>query len=258
MNYRSQTVSAVIITHNHLKSLEKCLDSLKWVDEIIIIDQGSTDGTLDLARRYTQKIYFHPAKQASVLRNYAFQLAKCDWVISLEPYEWVEEMLKHEIDGILLNPQAETTGYAIARHLYFQGHGFGHAGPWSKREVRLFKKRQGRALDGPHQHQIQVNGDVQKLDRKLGSAPYANLQEWFESVNQRSTLAAYDALERGKANASTSLFGLIWAMKWAFFVQFIVRQGFKDGIHGLTAALAQMLEQYQTTVKIRSLTKARS
>ncbi|MEB3287500.1 MAG: glycosyltransferase family 2 protein [Vampirovibrionales bacterium] len=254
MSYRSQTITAVVLTRDDAKVIERCLDSVKWVDEILVLDAGSTDNTLELARRYTQKIFFHPSDDASTRRNFAFQLAKSDWVLSLDAKEWVEEMLRHEIDGVLLNANADVDGYSIARRVMFQNEEL--AGDGKSRSIRLFRKGKGYAVTGPYPHLIAVQGESEKLSRVIGYEPFTNLEEWFDTVNENSTLAAYQALEAGKVASSTGVMNLLIKTKWTFLSSFLAHSG--AGMNGLTMALAKTVEQYLTQNKMRSLSKVSS
>lgn len=256
MSYRSQSISAVVLTKDSAKVLERCLESIKWVDEVVILDAGSVDNTLEIARRYTQKIYFHPAESLSTRRNFAFAMAKSEWVLSLDANEWVEEMLRHEIDGVLLNVQAGIEGYKIARRMLFQNQEL--ADEDGGRVLRLFKRSKGFAVTGPYPHKVAVTGEdnVGKLDRKIGYEPFTNLEQWFDTVNENSTLAAYQALEAGKVASTVGTMSLLFQTNWTLISGFMANSRY--GSNGLTLALAKTVEQYLTMNKIRALNKSKA
>ncbi|MGZ8940898.1 MAG: glycosyltransferase family 2 protein, partial [Limisphaerales bacterium] len=186
MNYKSQTLTAVVITFNHADTIEATLDSVRWADEVIVLDRGSTDGTLDIAQRFSKNIQYHPGENHATLLNDAFGLAKCDWILYLEPGEWVEEMLRHEIDGLLLNSDPAIAAYAIPRKLYFDQTCIQAGGHYPNRQVRMFRRGQGRALPIPKNNElIEIDtGEIVKLDRAIAMRPNRTLSDLFASINE--------------------------------------------------------------------------
>jgi glycosyltransferase involved in cell wall biosynthesis len=254
MSYKSQTVSAIVITHNDAATLEEALYSLRWVDELIVLDQGSTDGTLNIARTFTDKVFFHPSKNLTVLRRDALSLGKSDWLLLVEPDEWVEEMLKHEIDGILLNNLPNVNGFTIPRKLKFQNEWVNVISDVEpQRDLRLVRKGRWKISDD-WLATLSVDGEVRPLDRPLGYAPYRTVEELFARVNQRSTLAAYKHLEtQGFSNVPQSAWGIWWQSKVAMLKGLFLKGGIRAGFSGLTMSVAYALETFLRLAKIRML-----
>lgn len=255
MAYKSQTISAIVITENNAVTLEKTLSSLHWVDELIVFDRGSTDGTLAIARGFTDKVFFHPGHNLSIVRRDALSTGKCDWLLLLEPDEWVEEMLRHEVDGVLLNTPAHLNGFTIPRQLKFQNQWVSiQLGEEPKRLLRLVRRKQWEILDN-WEASLKVKGDVGKLDRPLGYAPYPTVESLFSAINGLSTLAAYKYLEtHGTANGAQSPMNLILKTKLAAWKQFFLMGGLFKGITGQTLAMANTLEVFLKYAKVRALT----
>lgn len=255
MTYKSQTVSAIVITDNNAATLERALSSLKWADELIIFDRGSTDGTLAIARGFTEKVFYHPSSNLTLLRRDAFAAAQCDWLFLIEPDEWVEEMLKHEIDGVMLNTPAHLNGYMIPRKLKFQNQWLdGAVGEEPERALRLVRKKQWEILDD-WQATIKVGGDVGRLDRPLGYAPYPTVEALFSAMNTHSTLAAYHHLEQhGVRPSDQGVWTLAWETKWTLFTQYYLKGGFLKGYLGLVMSMANTLKVFLKFAKIRALT----
>lgn len=254
MTYKSQTVSAIVITFNDAATLENTLYTLHWVDELVILDRGSTDGTLKIARTFTDKVFFHPSDNLTILRRDALALGKSDWLFLIEPNEWVEEMLKHEIDGLMLNMQPNVNGFTVPRKLKFQNE-------WTNlvsdveppRILRLVRKGRWKVSDDWHAT-LSVEGEVRQLDRPLGYAPYRTVEELFASVNQRSTLAAYRYLEKhGFASAPQGAWGVWWQTKLAAFKSLFLKGCISKGYLGFTMAMAYTLETFLRLAKIRML-----
>lgn len=261
MNYKSQTLTAVVITNNHADTIEATLDSVRWADEVIVLDRGSTDGTLEIAQRFTRNIQYHPAEDKARLMNDAFSLAKCDWILYLEPGEWVEEMLRHEIDGLLLNSDPAMAAYSIPRKLYFDQTCVQAGGRYPDRQIRMFRRGQGRALTLPQNNEIIAidAGEIVKLDRAIAIRPYRTLSDLFAGINERSTVAAYARLEQHGTPTGWDChpWRPLMAFKWTALKTFWLQGGFRDGFLGITFALASSLEQYLTFAKLRMLSQSR-
>lgn len=252
--YRSQTISAIVLTQNQAGTLERCLESLDWVDELLVFDRGSTDGTLEIARRFTSHVYFHPANNSATLLNDAFAAVKSDWVLVVNADEWVSEMLRHEIDGALLNP-GSTNGYRIPRQLHFSGTAIAH-GHTPDRELRLLRKGHGKAR-GAWQTEITVSdGSVGTLDRPLGWAPFSTLQDLFNHVGNQSTVDAYLTFaKKGHCAWQQSLFNLALSTKWAMFQTYVLKQGFLDGYFGAVLAMGHACRVFLQHAKMHFLLK---
>lgn len=253
MNYKSQTLSAIVITENNVSTLERCLSSLHWVDQLIVVDRGSTDGSIALARSFSDNVHFHPSGNLSIVRRDALTLGVCDWLLLIEPDEWVEEMLKHEIDGVLLNTNPNMHGYSIPRQLKFQGQWLNQSEP--ERFLRLVRREQWTVLDN-WAADLSVKGESSNLDRPLGYAPYMTLEDYFADLNRRSTMAAYRHLDSQGASAwDGNLFNLIWQTKWRGFQALILQGGLFQGFSGLLTGMAAAFETFLTYAKIRMLTR---
>jgi glycosyltransferase involved in cell wall biosynthesis len=256
MTYKSQTVSAIVITHNNAATLERALSSLQWVDELLVFDRGSTDDTLSIARGFTDKVFYHPSRSLTVLRRDALMAAKCDWLLLIEPDEWVEEMLRHEIDGVMLNTPANLNGFMLPRKLKFQNQWIeGRVGEEQPREVRLVRKKHwevGEDWAAP----LKVGGDVGRLDRPIGYAPYDNIEDLFNAMNVHSTRGAYQYLEtHGVRPKDQKLTTLICQTKRMMLGQYILQGGFTRGYTGFSFCMANAVETFLKFAKVRSLTK---
>ncbi len=255
MSHRSQTISAVVVTRNHGPLLEATLQSLGWADELVVMDRGSTDETLALARRFNAKVFFHPGRLPTEVLNGAFELATKDWIFYLEPGEQVEDMLRHAIDGALLNPPATVSAFGLPGQDFFQGEAL--PGPRRDCGIRLFRKGQARAEDDLDPRII-TEGEVRRLDRPLRRTPYPTLQAMFDEAGARSTTAAYRRLDaEGHGFATTSLIALYAASKWAGIRHFFLYGGLWKGRAGFAAAMARTLETFLTHAKMRSLSARR-
>jgi len=256
MTYKSQTVSAIVITENNADTLERALSSLRWVDEIVVVDRGSKDQTLAIARGFTDKVHFHPSRNFNIVRRDALSLGHSDWMLVLEPDEWVEEMLRHEIDGIMLNTPANLNGYTIPRQLKFQNRMIKTLiGEDQSRCLRLVRKGHWE-VGNDWAATLKASGDVGKLDRPIGYAPYITVEELFADINRHSTMAAYRFLElNGPIGKDISAFKLLWETKMAAYQQLLLKGGIFKGVIGVTIAIANTMNVFLKLVKVRSLTQ---
>jgi len=256
MTYKSQTVSAIVITENNADTLERALSSLHWVDEIVVVDRGSADQTLAIARGFTDKVHFHPSKSFNIVKRDALSLGKSDWMLFIEPDEWIEEMLRHEIDGIMLNMPANMNGYTIPRQLKFQNQMIKTLiGEDQARCLRLVRKGHWE-VGNDWGAVLKAGGDVGKLDRPIGYAPYKTVEELFADINRHSTLAAYRQLEsQGNNGKNVSSFGMIWQTKMAAYHQFFLKGGMFKGMVGVIIAMANTMNVFLKLAKVRTLTQ---
>jgi glycosyltransferase involved in cell wall biosynthesis len=256
MTYKSQTVSAIVITENNASTLEKALSSLHWVDELVVFDRGSLDETLAIARGFTDKVYFHPSRNLTIIRRDALSMGSSDWLLLIEPDEWIEEMLRHEIDGILLNTPAHMNGYTLPRRIKFQNQWLTvPVGEEPTRSLRLVRTKHWEVCED-WGATLKVGGDVGKLDRPLGYAPYKTIEELFHAINGQSTLSAYQHLEtHGISNKDQSTFNLMFKTKLMGWHQFFIKGGLFKGITGQTLAMANTIEVFLKYAKIRALTQ---
>ena len=256
MIYKSQTLSAIVITENNADTLERALSSLHWVDELVLVDRGSHDQTLAIARSFTDKVYFHPGKSFNIVRRDAISMGRSDWMLLIEPDEWVEEMLRHEIDGVMLNTPAHLNGYTVPRKLKFQNQIISATlGDEPARSLRLVRKGHWEVGNG-WPATLKVGGDVGKLDHALGYAPYKAVEDMFTDINRHSTMAAYKALETlGTPTQEMGWFQMVWITKLAALREFLLKGAVFKGYLGVTIAMANTVCVFLRLAKVRSLTQ---
>lgn len=227
-------LSVIIITKNEAANIKACLESVAFADEFIVVDSGSTDGTVELAREFGARVEltadwpgFGPQK------NRALDLATGDWVLSIDADERVTPELASEIQAILAAP--DNTCYNIARLSDFCGRQIRHSGWWPDYVLRLFKRGSARFTDAAvHERVVPQSGAPGHLKQYFLHYPYANLEALISKVNRYSSDAAAMMYARGKR---TSVFGVIGHSVWTFIRIYLIRRGFLDGRHGLVLAV---------------------
>jgi glycosyltransferase involved in cell wall biosynthesis len=139
MSIKRKTLSVAIIAGNEEKKIGDCLESVKWADEIIVVDSGSTDRTVEIAKRYTDKVFIRKWEGYAPQKQFAIDQATCDWILSLDADERVSPELKDEILKIL-ESETEFDGFYIPRRNFFLGKWIKSCGWYPNYQLRLFKK----------------------------------------------------------------------------------------------------------------------
>jgi glycosyltransferase involved in cell wall biosynthesis len=244
-------LSAIIITKNEEKNIKTCLDSLRWVDEIIVLDSGSADATVAVCKQYTDQVYETDWPGFGQQKNRALDRASGDWILSLDADEWVTTQLKDEILKIIQNPG----GYAafdIPRLSSYCGRYMHHSGWRPDYVTRLCMRGKARFSEQIVHEKMIVDGKVGRLTNSIMHTSYKDLEQVLDKLNRYSTDGA--SLLRGEGKQS-SLFKAISHGLWSFFYTYIVRAGFLDGRMGFTLAVYNAECTYYKYLKLMMLNK---
>lgn len=233
------SISVCIITHNEEANLPRTLASVRWVDEIIVVDSGSTDRTCAIAREFGARVYVEEWKGFAAQKNSALDKGASDWILSLDADEEVSDELKQSIQKFAVSPSANPSeaknGYRMARRNFFLGRWMKHGGFYPDRKLRLWRRGAGLFEDRPVHETAAVSGTIGTLAGDLIHHAYPTLDEYIEHMNRYSSLGAELTVASGKSN--TDIFSFIGNVvvrpKLAFFYNFIIRLGFLDGREGL-------------------------
>jgi glycosyltransferase involved in cell wall biosynthesis len=240
-------ISVTIITQNEETSIRRCLQSVSWADEVIVLDSGSTDRTVEIARELGAKVSvtsdwpgFGPQK------NRALELATGDWILSLDADEWVTLELGEEMRAILTGKH-EFDAYRLPRLSSFCGRFMRHSGWWPDYVVRLFPRGAARFSDDIVHERTLVDGTIGTLRNPLMHETYVDLDDMQEKFNRYSSLGAQALHERG---ARGGLCKAILHGLGAFLRTYLLRWGFLDGREGFMLAIANAEVAYYKYVKL--------
>lgn len=226
------TLSVIIITKNEAAHIADCIASVRFADEIIVVDSGSTDGTRELAANLGAKVTLTQDWPGfGRQKNRALDLATCDWVLSIDADERVTPELAQTIQQELANPRAQA--YKIARLSNFGGRWIRHSGWWPDHVLRLFKRGTARFKDVAVHESVQTSSAVATLDGYFLHYPYADLETFIAKINHYSSEAAAMMHARGK---TTSVLGATGHAVWTFIRIYLIRRGFLDGKQGFILA----------------------
>ena len=239
-------VSAIIITKNAGTMIRRCIDSVAWADETIVVDSGSTDDTAEICCEMGVNFSvtsdfpgFGPQK------NRALDLATGDWVVSIDADEWITPELRDEMRAAMAKPTA--AAYAVPRRSSFCGRYMKHSGWWPDHVIRLFRRDAARFSDDRAHERLLVEGVTRKLKQPLMHEAISNMDQMLGKMNLYSTASARMLHERGR---QASLATAVFHGSWAFFRTYILRLGFLDGREGFILAVANAEGSYYRYVKL--------
>ncbi len=243
-----QKLSVTIITFNEENNIKDCLESVKWADEIIVVDSESKDKTIEIAENYTAKVLINKWEGFPAQKNYAMSNAANNWVLSIDADERVSPELKEEITAIL-STEAESDGYFIPRRNFFLGKEIKNCGWYPDYQLRLFRKSKT-VVDSRKVHEgFLVSGNCSHLKNDLIHLTHNNLHDVFKKINEYSTLEAEELYTTKNARPINILINPMAG----FLNHYLHRKGYKDGVYGLMVSLIHAATKMMTYMKIWEL-----
>ncbi len=224
------TLSIVIISFNEEANLPRTLESVKWADEIIVVDSGSTDRSVEIATSYGAKVWIEPWKGYAAQKNSALQKATCDWILSLDADEEVTPELKRDIENVI-GSRSSHHGYFIPRRNMFLGRFMRRGGFYPDAKLRLFRRGSAQFEARLVHEDAKLNGPTGRLPGNLIHHAYPTLDSYISHMNHYSSLGARMALSRGKSGFSPV--NIVVRPFLTFLYNYVLRLGFLDGREGL-------------------------
>ena len=226
------SVSAVIITFNEERNIKKCLESLGWVNEVILVDGYSADRTVEIAKSFGAKIVPHKFEgDFGLERNIGNEAASGDWILALDADEVIPPETREKIEHILKNG-SEFEAYNVPRKQYFMGKPLLHGGRYHS-IVNFFKKGKAR-FDGKVHHLVLVDGRVGELTQPIDHYPFNTVSEFVQKIDRYSHYEAKEMFEKyGKDKLGEVRPNLTFKPIKSFFKSYFKKKGYKDGIPGL-------------------------
>jgi glycosyltransferase involved in cell wall biosynthesis len=248
------SLSVIIITKNEAKNIVACLESVKFADEIIVLDSGSTDDTLKLCRQYTAKVYQTDWPGFGIQKNRALQKAEGEWVLSIDADERIDAQLKQAISTIIHENDPTYAGFYLPRATSYCAKSI-KFGDWKNdRYIRLFRRNRAEFTNAAVHEKVIVHGKVGKIKAPLRHYSYTNLEDVLNKMNLYSTLSAQQKYQRGrKASLKYALMAALWCFLRGYFLKF----GFLDGRKGLMLAISNAQGCYYRYAKLMLLHEQR-
>jgi glycosyltransferase involved in cell wall biosynthesis len=244
------SLSVIIITKNEEAVIRRCIDSIEWADEIVVVDGGSQDRTVDICRELGARVHQAPDWPGfGPQKNRALDLATGDWVLSLDADEWVTSELHAEIEQAIATA-GDKPAFVLPRKSSFCGRFLHHSGWSPDYVVRLFRRGAARFSDDLVHERVLVNGATGKLSVPLLHEAVRDLDQMLIKMNAYSSASAAAMRQRGKRGSITSALA---HGAWAFFRTYVLRGGFLDGREGFMLAIANAEGSYYRYLKLMLL-----
>lgn len=242
-------ISVSIIGHNEERNIQRCLESVKWSGEIIFVDCGSTDRTVEIVKKYTQKI-FHKDNNPNLNANKQFGIEQCkgEWVLYIDPDETITDKLRNEIRQKLQDTESEIKGYLMPRKNFYFGRFLRFGGKYPDYQLRLFKNGFAKFPCQNVHERISVNGRILKLKSPMCHYPYQDVSDMLEKSNFYTSRKAEYLFSRNKKPRFRLIRPLL-----KFCKNFILKLGFLDGFTGLVVSAMDSYNEFISLLKLKEL-----
>jgi glycosyltransferase involved in cell wall biosynthesis len=241
-------LSVIIITKNEAGHIARCLESVSWADEIIVLDSGSDDDTVAICRQFTDKVYRTNWPGFGIQKQRALDKAGGDWIFSIDADEVVTPELRTEIEQAL--GQEGYHGYEIPRLSSYCGRQMRHGGWWPDYVLRMFRRDCGQFTDSVVHERIIVQGQIGRMHSPLLHDAFINLDEVLHKVNSYSALGAEMLYQRG---VRSSLGKAILKGLWTFIRTYWLKAAILDGRQGLMLSISNAEGAYYKYLKLLEL-----
>lgn len=244
-------LSVILIAKDEEACIARALRSVAWADEIVVVDSGSIDRTVDIARELGARVIVAadwPGFGAQ--KNRALDLATGDWVLSLDADEWLTAESAEEIRRAVAGSAIEVAAYRMPRRSSFCGRFLRYSGWWPDYVVRLFRRDRGRFSDDAVHERVIVDGTLATLAKPIMHETFVDLEDLVDKMNRYSTLSARQLQQQGETSGLCKAIG---RALWAFVRTYILRAGFLDGREGFMLAWATAEGTYYRYAKLMRL-----
>lgn len=243
-------LSVVVITKNEENNIDECLKSVRgWANEIVVVDDESTDRTVELVRKYTDNVYSRKMDVEGTHRNWAYAKAANEWVLSLDADERVTPELREEISKVFSNP--EHSLYTIPRRNYIGDYWVRYGGQYPSAQLRLFRKGCFRYEDTYVHPRVFLEGTTGHLKNDIIHYSYKDFSHFLQKLNGQTTLEARKWVDDKR---TMKLSKALWRAFDRFFRAYISKKGYKDGFVGFMFAYFASLYQVMSYAKYWQMT----
>ncbi len=229
-----ESISACVLTFNEESKIRRCLQSLTWCDEIVVLDSFSTDKTVAICREFTDRVYQHEWQGYVGQRNLLRGMAQSPWILFIDSDEEVSPPLRDEILAEFKKGTDHYVGYEFPRQVYYLGQWIRHGEWYPDLKLRLFRKDCGRTEGEEPHDKVVVNGPVRRLKNPLWHYTYDDIRDHLETINRFSGITANQRQLSGKTFRWSDL---VFRPLLRFFKGYFLRGGFRDGARGFLIAV---------------------
>lgn len=225
-------LSVVIITKNEADNIKRCLESVTWADEIVVIDSGSTDDTVAIVKEFTPHVWVMDWQGYGIQKQRALDKANGDWVLNLDADESVSEWLKAEIQQVIANDSADACRIPIQMHFYGKPLRYSSS---PSRHIRLFKREGARYSHDIVHEKIQLSNHM-RIKQLQASIVHPSFRDVSHALYKINRYSSYSAKIRIENQRSTGLFRILLGTGWMFFRCYFLQRGWMDGKVGFLMA----------------------
>jgi glycosyltransferase involved in cell wall biosynthesis len=249
-----EKISACVITFNEERKIHRCLGSLTWCDEIVVLDSMSTDRTVEIAYQFTDRVYQHAWLGYVAQRNLVREMSNHPWVLYLDSDEEVSPGLRDEILAEFDRGTGDYVGYEFPRQVYYVGRWIKHGEWYPDVKLRLFKKAYGRTEGEEPHDKLVVTGPVKRLKNIVWHYTHDDIRDHMETLNRFSSITAQQRYVKDKPFRWTDLLFRPWLR---FLRGYVLRGGFMDGPHGFMIAVLSAYGAFAKYAKLWELKRRR-
>lgn len=244
-------LSVVIITLNEELRLPRTLDAVAWCDEIVVVDSGSSDRTVEICSRYPNcRVIERPFQGYGLQKRIAVAEANHDWVLSLDADEVADAELQAALRAEMARDLSGIAGFYLRRSLVFMGRPFSHGRESRERHLRLFDRRLGNFNEASIHERVETDGDTSDLPGRLLHHSYRDLADYFDKFNRYTSLSATRMHEAGR---TASIPGIVCRGPWAFLQYYLINGNWRNGFPGLVWSMFGALYKTVRFLKLREL-----
>ncbi len=223
-------LSVVIITFNEEDNIRACLESVKWADEIVVVDSNSIDKTIEICREYTDKVYVEEWRGYGRQKNLAIERASHPWILNIDADERVTTELKIEMAGVLGKDRGEIDGYYMPRKNFFLGRWIRYCGWYPDYNLRLFRNGKGFFNEREVHESLKIEGKTAYLMHPIEHYTYRSISEYLQRMDRYSGLAAQEMFRAGRR---AGFLDLLIRPELTFLKMYLLKMGFLEGYRGL-------------------------
>jgi len=244
------SVSAIVVCFNEERNIDACLESLRWCDEIVVVDSFSTDRTVEICRQYTDRVVQRQWAGYREQKAFAHSLATKEWVLLVDSDERVSPELRAEIKETLQSCDGSCAGFAVPRLAFYLDRWWWRGDWYPDYNIRLF--RRDRATWGgtdPHE-KILVNGRVRRLRNPLHHFSYRDIEDHVQRINRFTSISSRELFNEQRA---WRLGDALFRPAFRFFRSYILKRGFLEGFAGFYVALTSAVYVFLKYAKLWEL-----
>ena len=244
-------VSLAIICLNEAANIERCIRSVPFASDVVVVDSGSTDGTIEIAEKCGARVFREEWRGFRDQKRRATELCKTDWVLSLDADEALSPEALNEVLAILKSPDLESQdGYEFPRLTWNLGRWIRHGGWYPDRQLRLFHRGRAKWEGGKEVHERVAAARVKRLTHPILHWPFPDLSEQISTNNRYSSLGARELFARGKRFTLLKLLFKPWSK---FMETYFIKRGCMDGMAGFVVAVGAAYSVFLKFAKLWEL-----